>query len=225
MAQGKYSYRISGPYPEPIEYDNYHLVKEKPVLHPLTETMNQISQNSSIDYNELLHIGKGTFYRQHLDYGPEPKRVLPLGTVLPLGGNPSNVQNNNPQGYQDYQTTQGQGTNGGGGTPPPWNQGGYWQQKYTSIKLEQAIMNRLRGYGGFRGSTSRNNPRGSGLQGANSIPNLRLGNVPAGATTTQQANPLVIILVLGALGVGGYLLYHKLHKAKAEEKEMGKKNE
>lgn len=66
---------------------------------------------------------------------------------------------------------------------------------------------------------------GGGFQGPSTIPSAF--NLPPTVShgTTSAPNPIMIIVVLAALGIAGYLLYHKLHKAKAEEKELGQKGE
>ena len=49
-----------------------------------------------------------------------------------------------------------------------------------------------------------------------------LGPIPVGATPPSTGSPMVGVVLLLALGVGAYFLYHRLRKTSAEEKQLDK---
>jgi hypothetical protein len=114
----------------------------------------------------------------------------------------------------------GNGGNGGGGTggsgsgsgPPSWFKK-WWQQQQQKRGGQQGG-----GGGGARGLG------GGGLAGPSSIGNVpQLGKVPIpppGSTSSSGGSPIVILLVVASLGVGGYLLWHKLKLAKHQDAQI-----
>jgi hypothetical protein len=103
----------------------------------------------------------------------------------------------------------GGGTGNGSGGPPSWFKK-WWQQQRQRGGMQ-------RGGGGARGLG------GGGLAGPGSIGNVpQLGKVPiapAGATS-GGGSPVVIILIVASLGIGGYLLWHKLKLAKHQDAQI-----
>lgn len=121
------------------------------------------------------------------------------GTCNPPGG---------PGGGGQGGGGSGGGTSGGGGKPPV--SGGGPPSWFKQWQRNQGG----RGAGG-----------GGGLLGPNALGGLKLlPNVPIGAPGSQPTSsgpsPIVVVVVLGGLAIGGYLLWHKLKLAHHQNKEL-----
>jgi hypothetical protein len=105
----------------------------------------------------------------------------------------------------------GGGSSGNGGSGPPGWFKKWWQQQ------QQRGGSRGGQGGGSRGIG------GGQLAGPGSLGGFpKLGNVPlapAGATSSAPS-PIIIVIVLASLGVGAYLLYHKLKLAKHQDAQL-----
>jgi hypothetical protein len=108
--------------------------------------------------------------------------------------------------------TGGSGNGGSGSGPPSWFKK-WWQNQQQQ-----------RGRGGAGGAGGARGLGGAGLAGPGAIGNVpQLGKVPIpppGSSTSGGASPIVILLVLASLGVGGYLLWHKLKLAKHQDAQL-----
>lgn len=119
-------------------------------------------------------------------------------------------------------TEPGGGGYGGGGTPnPPTKQVPPPTQppKKTAPPPPKTIVQRIVGSGGGGGGG------GSRLLGPSSLGQFQpLPDIP-GTASSGSANPIVIVVLLASVGIGGYLLWHKLHQAHHDESVLDKKGE
>jgi hypothetical protein len=106
----------------------------------------------------------------------------------------------------------GSGGSGNGSGPPGWFKK-WWQQQRQRGGMQRGGSGGARGIGGGQ------------LAGPGSLGNIpKLGDVPIApaGTTSTGPSPIVLMIVLGGAGIGGYLLYHKLKLAKHQNAELAK---
>lgn len=113
-------------------------------------------------------------------------------------------------GRPDKQT--GGGSQGGGSGNGSGGGGG--KQKGGGGKQHK-------GSGGGGGSAKLGNARLAGPGSIGTVPPLQ-PTVTSGTPQSGSGSPVMIIVILGAVAIGGYLLWHRLHKAKHEEDQMNR---
>jgi len=205
-------------------------------LPPELEQLTQDEHSSDTLYDSLLHHGVG-YQAQNQSHFETKAQTVPNPNGGGGGGGsqqhscPPNFYWNNgcfcipgkcccDQGFCGIGGTQtpcsgsggggggGGGSGGGGGGGGSGGGGGKWWQRRPRF-----------GRGGSSG--------GGRLAGPGALGNVPLlGPVPVGTTpTSSQSSPTPLLLLLAGLGVGGYLLWHKLRMAHHEEGELDKDEE
>jgi LPXTG-motif cell wall-anchored protein len=158
-------------------------------------------------HDQLLHQASGTVHQ-----------VPAKGTHTADQGSGINVDTHGHSHANKVGTFASSKTGAGGTTTNP---------KKKRRERQREMHNRLR-------RELRNNRAGnpftgggglSGLEGASAIgatPKLGGSSTSGTGASTGTTSPLPIIIGVLVLGIGGFLLYHKIHKAGAEEKNLNR---
>jgi hypothetical protein len=164
------------------------------------------------------HLASGSFIRHD-----DPRSFEGKAAYVPHGGNGGDGNGWPGPGQPPpwWPPTKGGGGSGGGngggsgggnGSGPPG-----WFKKWWQQHGSQRGGSQRGGGGGARLG-------GSQLAGPGALGNFpKLGDVPiAQSSPSTGPSPIVTIVVLGGIGIGGYLLYHKLKLAKHQNAELAK---
>jgi hypothetical protein len=190
------------------------LASNGPSTSAVTQRYAAAQQNADDQYD--AHLAAGSFIRHDDHRSFDHKAAVPHP---PSNGNGWPGPGQPPPWWPP---TKGGGSGGGGGGsgggsgsgsgsgngPPSWFKN-WWQQQRGKMQR-----------GGSSGGGARLG--GSQLAGPGALGNIpQLGNVPiAQSPPTSGPNPILLVVLLGGAGVGGYLLYHKLKLAKHQNAEL-----
>jgi hypothetical protein len=166
--------------------------------HPMHTAAKSRDQQASDTHDKLLHQASGTVHQ-----------VPAHGTHTADQGGGIDVDTHG----HDHANAVGKTKTKGGGAS-----GRNKNKNHKINRLQRELRNRM-GFGGNGGGGG-----GDGLEGASAIGKIPMpaGSSESGSGASGGSSAVPIIIGVLVLGVGGFLLYNKIHKAGASEHALNK---